>query len=95
MKATYPAARGASAANSTHATGRSITITNCDERQERFQVRSDNHLYHQYQATQGGSWSDWHILGGYLISNRIGAVQNSDCHLEVFGIGGDHAMWHI
>ena len=93
MKVTYPAGRGA-AANSTRATGTSITLTNCDGRQERFQVRPGNHLYHQYQTTPGGSWSGWHIMGGYLIFAQIGAVVNSDCRLEVFGVGGDHAMWH-
>ncbi len=94
IKSAYPAGKGASAANSTRATGRFITLTNCDGRQERFQARSDNHLYHQYQ-TKGGAWSGWYILGGYLTSDQIGAVQNSDCRLEIFGVGGDHAMWHI
>ena len=74
--------------------GTFITLKNCDGRQERFQVRSDNHLYHQYQTKLGGPWSGWHITGGYLISAQIGAVVNSDCRLEVFGVGSDHAMWH-
>jgi hypothetical protein len=76
-------------------TGTAPTVTNCDGRQEQFQLGAGNHLYHRYQITPGGSWSGWYSLGGYLISARIGAVRNSNCHLEAFGVGYGYAMWHI
>lgn len=71
------------------------TVTNCDGRQEQFQVGAGHHLYHRYQITPGGSRSGWYSMGRYLISARIGAVRNSNCHLEAFGIGYGYAMWHI
>lgn len=77
------------------ATGSEVRVTNCDGRAELFAVGPGRHLYHAWQATPGGSWSAWSSLGGILIYPRIGAVVNSNCHVEVFGIGGDHAMWHI
>lgn len=80
--------------------GTSITLPNCDGRQEQFRVGQGHHLYHRYQTSPGGSWTGWISLGGYLISAQIGGVRNSDCRLEVFGVGDDYgpdygAMWHI
>jgi hypothetical protein len=34
----------------------------------------------------------WSSLGGFLTS--VSAVRNADGRLEVFGVSGDHAVWH-
>ena len=74
--------------------GSDPTITNCDGRQEAFEV-SSGVLLHRWQTSPGGSWSGWYSLGGYLIYTRIAVFDNVTCHLEVVGVGGDGAMWHI
>ena len=94
----YPGAANAStrtirAASSAMTAGSDPTITNCDGRQEAFEV-SSGVLLHRWQ-TPGGSWSGWYSLGGYLIYTRIAVFDNVTCHLEVVGVGGDGAMWHI
>jgi hypothetical protein len=92
---TANAATTSETASATGSAGTSVTLTNCHGRQEQFAVGPGNHLYHRYQSTPGGPWSDWHSLGGYLVYAEIGGVTNVDCHLEVFGVGGNYAMWHI
>ena len=71
-----------------------VQIANCDGRLEQFTVGSGHHLYHRWQTTRGGSWSNWASLGGYLISN-VAVVRNVNCHIEVFGVAPGNAMWHI
>jgi hypothetical protein len=82
------------AAASVMTSGSDPTITNCDGRQEAFEV-SSGVLLHRWQTSPGGSWSGWYSLGGYLIYSRIAVFDNVTCHLEVVGVGGDGAMWHI
>lgn len=72
-----------------------VYIKNCDGRWEAFAVGGDGALYHDWQTTPGGTWSQWHSLGGYLIYGRIAVFNDVNCHLEVAGVGGDGAMWHI
>jgi hypothetical protein len=71
-----------------------VTAQNCDGRYEQFGV-SGNQLFHRWQETPNGTWSAWNSLGGYLVYDALAVSQNVDCRLEVFGVGGDYAMWHI
>ena len=41
----------------------------------------------------GGPWSGWNRLGGVV--RHIAVALNSDGRLEVFGIGGDGALYNI
>jgi hypothetical protein len=77
------------------AAGTAPTVKNCDGREEQFAVGSGGHLYHRYQSKPGGSYGSWYSLGGVLVYSAIGAVVNANCHVEVFGVGQDYAMWHI
>jgi hypothetical protein len=46
------------------------------------------------QSVNGSDWSDWQRLGGRLTSNPT-VVLNGGGGLEVFGCGGDNALWHV
>ena len=92
--AAYASTRTMRSASSVMTSGSDPTITNCDGRQEAFEV-SSGVLLHRWQTSVGGSWSGWYSLGGYLIYTRIAVFDNVTCHLEVVGVGGDGAMWHI
>jgi hypothetical protein len=90
-----PAAAGLARIMMPLAAGTAPAITNCGGRQEQFTVGPGNHLYHRFQSRPGGSYSPWFSLGGILVYSTIGAVVNVNCHVEVFGVGKDLAMWHI
>jgi hypothetical protein len=53
-------------------------------------VGNDRNLYHKWFD---GAWYGWENLGGNLYSNPA-AVSWGSNRIDVFGIGGDHAMWH-
>lgn len=57
-------------------------------------------LIHRWYS--GGHWSSWYSLGGCLIGEAtisygygLDVGKNQDGRLEVFGIGTNHAVWHI
>jgi len=91
-----PAAANASpnAAHRVMVTASNPFITNCDGLQEEFEIGPGNHLYHAWQVP-GGGWTGWNSLGGELIYGEIAVVVNVTCKVEVFGVGTDHAVWHI
>ena len=68
-------------------------ITNKDGRLELFSIGSDNALWHNYQASAGGTWTGWKSLGGEI--KQFTVSQNQDGRLEVICIGMDKAFCHI
>jgi hypothetical protein len=45
------------------------------------------------QITRSNVWSGWDYLGGNILGNPA-VARNADGRLEVFVIGGDHALYH-
>jgi hypothetical protein len=71
-----------------------ITVCrNQDGRQEVFAIGADNALWHKWQRSAGGPWSEWESLGG--IVKQIATTPNQDGRQEVFAIGADDGLWHI
>ena len=49
---------------------------------------------YKFQISPGSSsWTGYANLGGFVISNPVVAT-NSDSRLELFVIGGNHALYH-
>jgi hypothetical protein len=69
------------------------TIQNCDGRWEDFRVADNRSVEHRFQLSPGGTWSGWSSLGGSLLHGDLGVGRNTDCRIEVFGVGDDHAVW--
>jgi hypothetical protein len=70
-----------------------------DGRLELFYVGSDRALWHIWQTTPSGGWSDWksHGLppGCELNPQTPGIAANSDGRLELFITSTDGQLWHI
>jgi hypothetical protein len=81
----------ASAANSR------VVVRNCDGRDEVFYLDSGGQLWHSWEFTPGGGWSQAQSLGGTgrLIYGQIDVERNKSCALEVFGVGTNKQMYHI
>jgi len=54
---------------------------------------TDNAIWHRWQTSRNGEWSDWVSLGGELTSDPDAAL-NADGGLVVFARGTDNAIWH-
>jgi hypothetical protein len=74
------------------ATGSNVGV-NADGRLEVFARGTDNALFHAWQKTAGGAWSDWSSLGGDL-TNAAEIGVNKDGRLEVFARGTNGALFH-
>ena len=61
---------------------------------EVFARRSDNALWHIWQTSPSGGWSNWTSLGGNLTSGPAVGI-NANGTLEVFARRSDNALWHI
>src|SRR6266700_7193541 len=73
---------------------------NADGRLEAFTVGADGALWHVWQTTPNGVWSNWFSSGQPAASIRntstsLAVSQNLDGRLEAFTIGSDGALWHI
>jgi hypothetical protein len=75
--------------------GESAEVANCDGRREIFWVDVDNSVRHAYLVP--GTIATWaeEDLGGEIKFDWIVVFRNFDCKIEVFGVGGDNAMWTI
>ena len=82
--AAYASTRTMRSASSVMTSGSDPTITNCDGRQEAFEV-SSGVLLHRWQTSVGGSWSGWYSLGGYLIYTRIAVGSTTKAHVPPGG----------
>jgi hypothetical protein len=72
-----------------------LQLSNSDGRYEDFWVGTDHALWHEWEHSDGISWSNPASLGGYLTS-CIDGETNQDGRLEIFGraAGGDLAhIW--
>jgi GH25 family lysozyme M1 (1,4-beta-N-acetylmuramidase) len=72
----------------------SRVVSNRDGRLEAFGRGVDEALWHAWQKTPGGAWSDWSTLGGKL-SGDPQVVQDEDGRLEAFGVEADGSVEHI
>lgn len=90
---TAPARVVAVADSSTPMAGPTRTVLNCDGRGEEFRVANNASAEHRWQLSPGGAWSSWHSLGGTLLYGDLAVDRNSDCRIEVFGVGTDRAVW--
>src|SRR6266581_2251919 len=73
---------------------------NADGRLEAFTVGADGALWHVWQTTPNGVWSNWFSSGQPAASIRntstsLAVSQNLDGRLEAFTSGHDGALWHI
>jgi hypothetical protein len=72
--------------------GKRSVANNADGRLEVFAIGNDTSLYHIWQTSPGGGWTNWGYRSGtQLRSPTVG--QNADGRLEVFVIGGDGALY--
>jgi hypothetical protein len=62
-------------------------------RLEAFVRGTDNALWHKWQVTPSGGWSDWASEGGVLMGDAA-VGSDADGRLEVFVVGTDNALWH-
>jgi hypothetical protein len=69
---------------------------NLDGRLEAFAVASDDALWHVWQLTPNGGWSNWDNLGSPpgLSLGELAVGHNQDGRLEVFVIA-DNTLWHL
>jgi acylphosphatase len=67
---------------------------NADGRLEVFANGTDHAMWHRWQTTPNGNWSDWASLGG-LLTTDAAVARNRDGRLEIFARGADDALWHI
>jgi GH25 family lysozyme M1 (1,4-beta-N-acetylmuramidase) len=71
----------------------SDVVPNRDGRLEAFARGQDDALWHIWQKTPGGSWSDWSSLGGTIASDPV-VVQNEDGRLEAFAVTAGGSVYH-
>lgn len=73
----------------------SFTVAaNGDGRLEIVALGTDSSVFHIWETSPGGGWSQWASLGGKALGvPRI--VRNANGQLEVFVIGTDAAVYHI
>ena len=73
--------------------GPPAVASNADGRLELFAKGSDSSLYHSWQTSPGGSWSNWSSLGGRLGSPPTVAT-SADGRLELFAVGDSYNLYH-
>ena len=71
-----------------------------DGRLEIFVRGNDDHLWHLYQTSRNGDWSDWEDLSVYRplgvgIAGEPGVGSAADGRLEIFVQGSDGHQWHL
>jgi len=71
--------------------GDPVAIANSDGRLEAFAIAAwDNSVWHIWQTSPGGSWSQWESLGGW--ADQLSVTRNRDGRLELFVRGSDRAL---
>src|SRR5919109_741080 len=72
-------------------------FASADGRLELFVVGNDGALWHIWQTTVNGGWSNWisHGNAGVGLSGPLALAPNADGRLELFARGKDGALWHI
>jgi hypothetical protein len=71
------------------------TGQNRDGRIEVFGFNGYGTLFHIWQTSPGGSWSEWEPLGSGHIITGVAVGQNLDGRLEVFGTDAYGSLFHI
>jgi hypothetical protein len=74
-------------------TGNPSAVENSDGRLEAFVCGPGAALWHIWQITPGGHWSEWNLLGGVVTSDPV-AIDNAG-RLEVFASGAGNALYHM
>jgi hypothetical protein len=82
---------------STTLTDSSVVASNADGRLEVFAQGADQALWHIWQTTPNGGWSNWTSQGKPSggIQGSLCLASSQDGRLELFAIGNDGALWHI
>jgi hypothetical protein len=66
---------------------------NRDGRLEVFVLGGDQVLYHIWEKSPGGDWSEWDTLAGHDLSGPLLCSANADGRLQVFVCGGDGKIY--
>ncbi len=74
--------------------GAPAVARNADGRLEVFARGTDGAIWHRWQISPSGGWSDWNSLGGVLTTEPV-VAQNVDGRLQLFARGLDGSLWHI
>jgi hypothetical protein len=77
-------------------TGTPVIAQCADGRLEMFLVGNNGALYHKWQTTWGGGWSNWYshgVRGGGFTGAPL-AQASADGRLELFVIANDGALYH-
>jgi acylphosphatase len=85
------------------ATGGPAAHDAADGRIEIFVRGTDNHVWHLYQTTPNGDWSEWEDLSTYRpipggVVTAVGdptAGHAADGRIEIFVRGTDNHVWHL
>ncbi len=64
-----------------------------DGRLEAFTIGSDNKVYHAWQTSPNGDWSNWSEMSGET-AKSLTVARNQDGRLEVFAINTDGKVYH-
>jgi hypothetical protein len=83
---------------STILTDSAVVASNADGRLEVFAQGADQSLWHIWQTTPSGGWSNWFSQGHPNtggIQGSLALAPSQDGRLELFAIGNDGALWHI
>jgi hypothetical protein len=67
---------------------------NADGRLEVFDRGPNGSVFHSWQQSPGGAWSNWTQLDSGILLNNLAVGVNTDGRLEVFGMGLDEGLWH-
>jgi hypothetical protein len=87
--------------NAGHLAGRPAVAASADGRLEVLIRGVDGALWHIWETSPNGNWSDWLSHGspaGVQLNDLWGSpviAANTEGRLEVFSIGSDNAVWHI
>jgi hypothetical protein len=75
---------------------RPAVTASADGRLELFVCGEDNQLWHAWQTSVGGGWSEWVNFGnnGIGFQDHPTVATNADGRLEIFMTGGDGRLWH-
>ena len=73
--------------------GDPVAAINTDGRPEVFAIAWDNSVWHIWQTSPGGGWSQWESFGGW--ADQLAVARNRDGRLELFVRGSDGAMQHL
>jgi hypothetical protein len=66
---------------------------NTDGRQEVFVLGGDRAIYHRWEMTSGGAWSDWASLQGHDLRLPMHVTNTADGRLQLFVLGGDQRIY--